>query len=45
MDGPRVINQPRRRGIDAFTAEAFRLGLTSRRVTTDDYFADYLLGD
>ncbi len=31
--------------IDAFTAEAFRLGLTSRRVTTDDYFADYLLGD
>jgi 4,5-dihydroxyphthalate decarboxylase len=30
--------------IDAFAAEAFRLGLTSRRVTTDEYFADYLEG-
>jgi 4,5-dihydroxyphthalate decarboxylase len=28
--------------IDAFSAEAFRLGLTSRRITTDEYFADYL---
>src|SRR5713101_5463348 len=30
--------------IDAFAGEAFRLGLTSRRVTTDEYFADYLQG-
>jgi 4,5-dihydroxyphthalate decarboxylase len=30
--------------IDIFTAEAFRLGLTSRRVTTEEYFADYLQG-
>jgi 4,5-dihydroxyphthalate decarboxylase len=30
--------------IDAFAAEAFRLGLTSRQVTTDEYFADYLEG-
>jgi 4,5-dihydroxyphthalate decarboxylase len=37
---------PRNRAqIDAFAAEAFRLGLTSRRVTVDEYFADYLLGD
>ncbi len=28
--------------IDMFCAEAHRLGLTSRRVTVDDYFADYL---
>ena len=28
--------------IEMFTAEAFRLGLTSRRVTVDEYFADYL---
>jgi 4,5-dihydroxyphthalate decarboxylase len=28
--------------IDTFAAEAFRLGLTSRQVTTDEYFADYL---
>ena len=30
--------------IDAFAGEAFQLGLTSRRVTTDEYFADYLQG-
>src|SRR5262245_10266482 len=30
--------------IDAFAAEAFRLGLTSRQITTEDYFADYLQG-
>jgi 4,5-dihydroxyphthalate decarboxylase len=30
--------------IDAFADEAFRLGLTSRRVTVDEYFADYLEG-
>ena len=33
----------RNRGqIEMFAAEAFRLGLTSRRVTVDEYFADYL---
>ena len=30
--------------IEAFAAEAFRLGLTSRQVTTEEYFADYLQG-
>ena len=30
--------------IDMFADEAFRLGLTSRQVTTEDYFADYLRG-
>jgi 4,5-dihydroxyphthalate decarboxylase len=30
--------------IEMFAGEAFRLGLTSRRVTTDEYFADYLQG-
>ena len=30
--------------IDAFADEAYRLGLTSRRVTVDEYFADYLQG-
>jgi 4,5-dihydroxyphthalate decarboxylase len=30
--------------IDMFADEAFRLGLTRRRVTTDEYFADYLDG-
>jgi len=30
--------------IDMFAGEAFRLGLTSRRVTADEYFADYLQG-
>jgi len=30
--------------IDMFAGEAFRLGLTSRRVTTEEYFADYLHG-
>jgi 4,5-dihydroxyphthalate decarboxylase len=30
--------------IDMFAEEAFRLGLTSRRVTCDEYFADYLSG-
>ena len=28
--------------IEMFAAEAFRLGLTSRLVTADEYFADYL---
>ena len=28
--------------IETFAAEAFRLGLTSRLVTTEEYFADYL---
>ena len=28
--------------IDLFAGEAFRLGLTSRRVTVEEYFADYL---
>jgi len=30
--------------IDAFAGEAFRLGLTSRQITTEEYFADYLKG-
>ena len=30
--------------IDAFAGEAFRLGLTGRRITTEEYFADYLKG-
>jgi 4,5-dihydroxyphthalate decarboxylase len=30
--------------IEMFAGEAFRLGLTSRRITVDEYFADYLLG-
>jgi 4,5-dihydroxyphthalate decarboxylase len=30
--------------IDAFAGEAFRLGLTSRQIATEDYFADYLKG-
>jgi 4,5-dihydroxyphthalate decarboxylase len=30
--------------IDAFAGEAFRLGLTSRQIMTEDYFADYLKG-
>ncbi len=30
--------------IDAFAGEAFRLGLTSRRITAEEYFADYLKG-
>jgi 4,5-dihydroxyphthalate decarboxylase len=29
--------------IDMFAAEAFRLGFTSRRITPEEYFADYLL--
>jgi 4,5-dihydroxyphthalate decarboxylase len=28
--------------IDMFAEEAFRLGLTSRRVTVEEYFADFL---
>ena len=28
--------------IDMFAAEAFRFGLTSRRITTEEYFEDYL---
>ena len=34
-----------REQIDMFANEAFRLRLTSRRVTADEYFADYLQGD
>ena len=30
--------------IEMFAGEAFRLGLTSRQVTVDEYFADYLQG-
>lgn len=30
--------------IDAFCAEAHRIGLTSRRITVEDYFAEYLEG-
>jgi 4,5-dihydroxyphthalate decarboxylase len=30
--------------IEMFADEAFRLGLTSRRVSADEYFADYLQG-
>ena len=30
--------------IEMFAGEAFRLGLTSRRITVEDYFADYLHG-
>ena len=30
--------------IDMFAAEAFRLGLTSRQITAEEYFADYLQG-
>src|SRR5439155_5613624 len=33
-----------REQIEMFAGEAFRLGFTRRRVTTDDYFADYLQG-
>jgi 4,5-dihydroxyphthalate decarboxylase len=36
--------EPNRAQIDMFTGEAFRLGLTSRQITTDQYFADYLQG-
>jgi 4,5-dihydroxyphthalate decarboxylase len=31
--------------IEMFAGEAYRLGLTSRRVTVEEYFADYLQGD
>jgi len=30
--------------LELFAGEAFRLGLTGRRVTTEEYFADYLQG-
>ena len=30
--------------IEMFAGEAFRLGLTSRRISVEDYFADYLQG-
>jgi 4,5-dihydroxyphthalate decarboxylase len=36
--------EPNRAQIDMFAGEAHRLGLTSRRVTTEEYFADYLQG-
>ena len=31
--------------IEMFAGEAFRLGFTSRRITVEEYFADYLQGD
>jgi 4,5-dihydroxyphthalate decarboxylase len=34
-----------REQIDMFANEAFQLGLTSRRITTEEYFDDYLKGD
>jgi len=34
-----------REQIDMFANEAFRLGLTSRRITAEEYFADYLQGE
>jgi 4,5-dihydroxyphthalate decarboxylase len=34
--------EPNRAQIEMFAGEAFRLGLTSRRVTVEEYFADYL---
>jgi len=30
--------------IPPFAGEAFKLGLTSRKITADEYFADYLKG-
>jgi 4,5-dihydroxyphthalate decarboxylase len=35
---------PNRAQIDMFCGEAFRLGLASRRITPEEYFADYLQG-
>jgi 4,5-dihydroxyphthalate decarboxylase len=37
--------EPNRSQIEMFANEAFRLGLTSRRITAEEYFADYLKGD
>ena len=34
--------QQNRAQIEMFAAEAFRLGLTGRLVTPEEYFADYL---
>jgi 4,5-dihydroxyphthalate decarboxylase len=34
--------EPNRAQIDMFAGEAFRLGLTSRHVTAEEYFADFL---
>jgi 4,5-dihydroxyphthalate decarboxylase len=34
--------EPNRAQIDMFAGEAFRLGLTSRRITVEEYFADFL---
>ena len=34
--------EPNRAQIEMFAGEAFRLGLTSRRVTVEEYFADFL---
>jgi 4,5-dihydroxyphthalate decarboxylase len=31
--------------VEMFAGEAFRLGFTSRRITVEEYFADYLQGD
>ena len=37
---------PRNRGqIEMFCGEAFQLGFTSRRITPEEYFTDYLQGD
>ena len=33
-----------RKQIEMFAGEAFKLGLTSRLVTPEEYFADYLKG-
>ena len=30
--------------IEMFAAEAFRLGLTTRQIPVEEYFADYLQG-
>ena len=30
--------------IEAFAGEAFRLGLTGRQISPEEYFADYLQG-
>ena len=34
--------EPNRAQIDMFAGEAFRLGLTSRHITAEEYFADFL---
>ena len=34
--------EPNRAQIEMFAGEAFRLGLTGRRVTVEEYFQDFL---